>query len=85
MITMTFSQLTAKLGEDEAFADSLIAENEPLLMLCDEPMYYFYVERRQNCAKFLRATHEKAKQLVEMASRIWTYLVLQFIDRNGIV
>ena len=42
-----FLELTAKLGEDEAFADSLIAENEPLFdVINDEPMYYFYVERR---------------------------------------
>ena len=28
-----FLELTAKLGEDEAFADGLIAENEPFLTL----------------------------------------------------
>ena len=41
-----FLELTAKLGEDEAFADGLIAENEPLFdLINDEPMYYFYVEK----------------------------------------
>lgn len=42
-----FLELTAKLGEDEAFADSLIAENEPLFdVINDEPMYLFLCRRR---------------------------------------
>ena len=31
-----FLELTAKLGEDEAFADGLIAENEPLFDLIND-------------------------------------------------
>lgn len=50
-----FLELTAKLGEDEAFADGLIAENEALFdVINDEPMYYFYVEEdteNRDCAK----------------------------------
>ena len=54
-----FLELTAKLGEDEAFADSLIAENEPLFdVINDEPMYYFYVEEdtenRELCQNFFK-------------------------------
>ena len=65
-----FLELTAKLGEDEAFADSLIAENEPLFdVINDEPMYYFYVEKdtenRELCQNFLKTYYEKAKQLVD--------------------
>lgn len=64
-----FLELTAKLGEDEAFADGLIAENEPLFdVINDEPMYYFYVEKdtenRELCQNFLKTYYEKAKQLV---------------------
>ena len=64
-----FLELTAKLGEDEAFADGLIAENEPLFdVINDEPMYYFYVEEdtenRELCQNFLKTYYEKAKQLV---------------------
>ena len=64
-----FLELTAKLGEDEAFADGLIAENEPLFdVINDEPMYYFYVEgdteNRELCQNFLKTYYEKAKQLV---------------------
>ena len=64
-----FLELTAKLGEDEAFADGLIAENEPLFdVINDEPMYYFYVEEdtenRESCQNFLKTYYEKAKQLV---------------------
>ena len=64
-----FLELTAKLGEDEAFADGLIAENEPLFdVINDEPMYYFYVEEdtenRELCQTFLKTYYEKAKQLV---------------------
>ena len=50
-----FLELTAKLGEDEAFADGLIAENEPLFdVINDEPMYYSMskkIQRTVNCAK----------------------------------
>ena len=65
-----FLELTAKLGEDKAFADSLIAENEPLFdVINDEPMYYFYVEEdtenRELCQNFLKTYYEKAKQLVD--------------------
>ena len=64
-----FLELTAKLGEDEAFADGLIAENEPLFdVINDEPMYYFYVEEdtenSELCQNFLKTYYEKAKQLV---------------------
>ena len=64
-----FLELTAKLGEDEAFADGLIAENEPLFdVINDEPMYYFYVEEdtenRELFQNFLKNYYEKAKQLV---------------------
>ena len=64
-----FLELTAKLGEDEAFADGLIAENEPLFDdINDEPMYYFYVEEDTEnielCQNFLKTYYEKAKQLV---------------------
>ena len=64
-----FLELTAKLGEDEAFADGLIAENEPLVDdINDEPMYYFYVEEDTEnielCQNFLKTYYEKAKQLV---------------------
>ena len=64
-----FLELTAKLGEDEAFADGLIAENEPLFdLINDEPLYYFYVEEdtenRELCRKFLEPYYNKAKQLV---------------------
>jgi len=64
-----FLELTAKLGEYEAFADGLIAENEPLFdVINDEPMYYFYVEEdtenRELCQNFLKTYYEKAKQLV---------------------
>ena len=64
-----FLELTAKLGEDEAFADGLISENEPLFdVINDEPMYYFYVgedtENRELCQNFLKTYYEKAKQLV---------------------
>ncbi len=64
-----FLELTAKLGEDEAFADGLIAENEPLFdVINDEPMYYFYVEEdtenRELYQNFLKTYYEKAKQLV---------------------
>lgn len=64
-----FLELTAKLGEDEAFSDRLIAENEPLFdVINDEPMYYFYVEEdtenRELCQNFLKTYYEKAKQLV---------------------
>ncbi|NQI34262.1 hypothetical protein HO928_09635 [Streptococcus suis] len=70
-----FLELTAKLGEDEAFADSLIAENEPLFdLINDEPMYYFYIEEdtrdRELCQKFLKPYYEKAKQLVKTGSHI---------------
>lgn len=63
-----FLELTAKLGEDEAFADGLIAENEPLFdLINDEPMYYFYVEEdtenRDLCQSFLKPYYEKAKEL----------------------
>ena len=67
MITMTFFlELTAKLGEDEAFADSLIAENEPLFdVINDEPMYYFYVEEdtenRELCQNFFKDLLWKSK------------------------
>ncbi|MFS9151233.1 hypothetical protein [Streptococcus infantis] len=65
-----FLELTAKLGEYEAFADGLIAENEPLFdVINDEPMYYFYVEEdtenRELCQNFLKTYYEKAKQLVD--------------------
>ena len=65
-----FLDLTAKLGEDEAFADGLIAENEPLFdLINDEPMYYFYVEEdtedRELCRRFLEPYYNKAKQLVK--------------------
>lgn len=68
-----FLELTAKLGEDEAFADGLIAENEPLFdLINDEPMYYFYVEEdtenRELCQNFLKPYYEKAKQLVEISA-----------------
>lgn len=64
-----FLELTAKLGEDEAFADGLITENEPLFdVINDEPMYYFYfeedTENRELCQNFLKTYYEKAKQLV---------------------
>ena len=64
-----FLELTAKLGEDEAFADGLITENEPLFdVINDEPMYYFYVEEdtenSEFCQNFLKTYYEKAKQLV---------------------
>ena len=64
-----FLELTAKLGEDEAFADGLIAENEALFdVINDEPMYYFYVEEdtenSELCQNFLKTYYEKAKQLV---------------------
>ena len=40
-----FLELTAKLGEDEALADGLIAENEAIFdVINDEQMYYFYVD-----------------------------------------
>lgn len=63
-----FLELTSKLGEDEAFADGLIAENEPLFdLINDEPMYYFYVEEdtenRDLCQSFLKPYYEKAKEL----------------------
>ena len=66
-----FLELTAKLGEDEAFADGLIAENEPLFdLINDEPMYYFYVEEdtedRELCSKFLEPYYEQAKQLANI-------------------
>ena len=65
-----FLELTAKLGEYEAFADGLIAENEPLFdVINDEPMYYFCVEKdtenRELCQNFLKTYYEKAKQLVD--------------------
>lgn len=65
-----FLELTAKLGEYEAFADGLIAENEPLFdVINDEQMYYFYVEEdtenRELCQNFLKTYYEKAKQLVD--------------------
>ena len=65
-----FLELTAKSGEYEAFADGLIAENEPLFdVINDEPMYYFYVEEdtenRELCQNFLKTYYEKAKQLVD--------------------
>jgi len=65
-----FLELTAKLGEYEAFADGLIAENEPLFdVINDELMYYFYVEEdtenRELCQNFLKTYYEKAKQLVD--------------------
>lgn len=65
-----FLELTAKLGEDEAFADGLIAENEPLFdLINDEPMYNFYVEEdtedRELCRRFLEPYYNKAKQLVK--------------------
>lgn len=64
-----FLELTAKLGEDEVFADGLITENEPLFdVINDEPMYYFYVEEdtenRELCQNFLKTYYEKAEQLV---------------------
>lgn len=66
-----FLELTAKLGEDEAFADGLIAENESLFdLINDEPMYYFYVEEdtedRELCRKFLEPYYEQAKQLANI-------------------
>ena len=65
-----FLELTAKLGEDVAFADCLITENEPLFdVINDEQMYYFYVEEdtenRELCQNFLKTYYEKAKQLVD--------------------
>lgn len=65
-----FLDLTAKLGEDEVFADGWLAENEPLFdLINDEPMYYFYVEEdtenRELCQSFLKPYYEKAKQLVK--------------------
>ena len=64
-----FLDLTAKLGEEEEFADGLLAENEELFdLINDEPMYYFYVEEDTNdralCQKFLKPYYEKAKRLV---------------------
>ncbi|MFA9493205.1 hypothetical protein [Streptococcus sp. E17BB] len=68
-----FLDLTAKLGEDEAFADGWLAENEPLFdLINDEQMYYFYVEEdtenRELCRKFLEPYYEKAKQLVKLSA-----------------
>lgn len=68
-----FLDLTAKLGEDEAFADGWLAENEPLFdLINDEPMYYFYVEEdtenRELCQNFLKPYYEKAKQLVKLSA-----------------
>ena len=65
-----FLDLTAKLGEDEVFADGWLAENEPLFdLINDEPMYYFYVEEdtenKELCQSFLKPYYEKAKQLVK--------------------
>ena len=69
-----FLELTSKLGEDEAFADGLIAENEPLFdLINDEPMYYFYVEEdtedRELCRRFLEPYYNKAKQLVKLSAQ----------------
>ncbi|MCU9534441.1 hypothetical protein [Streptococcus sp. CSL10205-OR2] len=66
-----FLDLTAKLGEEESFANGLIAENEPLFdLINDEPMYYFYIEEdtenREACKKFLKPYYDKAKQLVKI-------------------
>jgi len=36
-----FLDLTAKLGEDEAFADGWLAENEPLFDLINETVIVF--------------------------------------------
>lgn len=68
-----FLELTTKLGEDEDFADGLIAENELLFdLINDEPMYYFYIEEdtenRELCRKFLEPYYIKAKQLVKLSA-----------------
>lgn len=68
-----FLDLTAKLGEDEAFAAGWLAENEPLFdLINDEAMYYFYVEEntedRELCQNFLKPYYEKAKQMVKTSA-----------------
>ncbi|MBF6625364.1 hypothetical protein IU402_02025 [Aerococcaceae bacterium zg-BR9] len=64
-----FLELTAKLGEEEEFANEWIKENESLFDLINsEEMYYFYVEEdtrnRDKCKEFLKPYYEQAKKLV---------------------
>ena len=65
-----FSDLTAKLGEEEEFAEGWLRENEELYdLINDEDMYYFYVEEdtrdRKMCQAFLKPYYEEAKRIME--------------------
>ncbi|MBF0746077.1 hypothetical protein IR073_00055 [Gemella sp. 19428wG2_WT2a] len=64
-----FLDLTAKLGEEEEFAESWLEENEEFFDLINsESMYYFYVEEdttnKQLCIDFLTPYYKKATDLV---------------------
>ncbi|MDY4004102.1 MAG: hypothetical protein SO018_06220 [Ligilactobacillus saerimneri] len=65
-----FSDLTAKLGEEEEFAEGWLQENEELFDLVnDVELFCFYVEEdtrdRKKCQDFLKPYYEEAKKIME--------------------
>lgn len=65
-----FLDLTAKLGEEEEFADAWLKENEQFFdLINDVELFCFYVEKyttnKELCINFLKPYYEKAKELIK--------------------